>query len=170
MLGSAPPIAFVSTTDPGRAQAFYEGALGLTFVADEGFALVFDLAGVMLRVTRVDELRPEPFTVLGWRVDDIDAVVRELTGRGVAFERYPDLEQDALGIWRSPSGARIAWFRDPDGNVLSVTRFDHPVGGWYGLPGAARSRRAAADGVGYSSSRYSRISQSVTCLMNRRQS
>ena len=124
VLDAAPPIAFVSTTDPRRARAFYQDTLGLTFVADEGFALVFDLAGVMLRVTRVDELQPQPFTVLGWRVDDLVATVRELTGRGVAFDRFPGMDQDALGIWRSPSGAGIAWFRDPDGNVLSITRFD----------------------------------------------
>jgi len=123
VLNAAPPIAFVSTTDPERARAFYQDTLGLTFVADEGFALVFDLAGVMLRVTRVDELQPQPFTVLGWRVDDPEETVRGLTGRGVAFERFPGMEQDALGIWRSPSGASIAWFRDPDGNVLSITRF-----------------------------------------------
>jgi catechol 2,3-dioxygenase-like lactoylglutathione lyase family enzyme len=123
VLTPAPPIAFVSTTDPERARAFYQDTLGLTFVADEGFALVFDLAGVMLRVTRVDELRPQPFTVLGWRVDDAEATVRELTGRGVAFERYAGLEQDELGVWRSPSGARIAWFRDPDGNVLSLGQY-----------------------------------------------
>ncbi len=124
MLGSAPPIVFVSTTDPERARAFYEGTLGLTFVADEGFALVFDLNGTMLRVTRVDRFEPQPLTVLGWRVDDAQAAVRALVARGVAFERYPDLEQDALGIWTSPSGGRIAWFRDSDGNVLSVTSFD----------------------------------------------
>jgi len=124
VLGSASPIAFVSTTDPARARAFYQEALGLTFVADEGFALVFDLDGTMLRVTRVDELQPQPFTVLGWRVDDAEAAVRALAARGVAFERYPGVEQDALGIWRSPSGASIAWFRDPDGNMLSLTCFD----------------------------------------------
>ena len=124
MLGTAPPIVFVSTIDPDRARAFYEDVLGLRFVADEGFALVFDLQGTMLRVTRVDQLQPQPFTVLGWRVDDAEAVVGALAARGVAFERCPDLEQDALGIWTSPSGGRIAWFRDPDGNVLSVTSFD----------------------------------------------
>ncbi len=124
MLGTAPPIVFVSTTDPERARAFYEGTLGLEFVADEGFALVFDLQGTMLRVTRVDRLQPQPFTVLGWRVDDVQAAVRALAARGVAFERYPDLEQDDFGTWTSPSGSRIAWFRDPDGNVLSVTAFD----------------------------------------------
>ena len=124
MLHDAAPIVFVPTTDPTRARAFYEEALGLTFVADEGFALVFDLAGVMLRVTRVDELRPQPFTVAGWRVDDPEAAARKLASRGVVFERYPGLEHDALGLWRSPSGARIGWFRDPDGNVLSITSFD----------------------------------------------
>jgi catechol 2,3-dioxygenase-like lactoylglutathione lyase family enzyme len=124
VLASAPPIVFVSTTDPARARAFYENTLGLAFVADEGFALVFDLHGTMLRVTRVDRLRPQPFTVLGWRVDDADEAVRGLAARGVAFDRHSGLEQDELGIWRSPSGARIAWFRDPDGNVLSVTCFE----------------------------------------------
>lgn len=124
MLDATQVIAFVSTTDMARARTFYEDTLGLRFVADEGFALVFDLAGVMLRVTRVDELRPQPFTVLGWRVADAGAAARELAGRGVVFERYQGLEQDSLGIWRSPSGARIAWFRDPEGNVLSITCFD----------------------------------------------
>jgi catechol 2,3-dioxygenase-like lactoylglutathione lyase family enzyme len=124
VLEGAPPIAFVSTTDPERARTFYGDTLGLRFVADEGFALVFDLAGTMLRVTRVDQLQPQPFTVLGWRVDDPEAAVSALAARGVEFDLYPALEQDALGIWRSPSGARIAWFRDPDGNVLSITSFE----------------------------------------------
>jgi catechol 2,3-dioxygenase-like lactoylglutathione lyase family enzyme len=121
-LGADPPIAFVPTTDAERARAFYEGVLGLGFVADEGFALVFDLAGVMLRVTCVEEVPPRPFTVLGWRVGDAAARVAELAAGGVEFERFPGLDQDDLGIWTSPSGARIAWFRDPDGNVLSVTQ------------------------------------------------
>jgi catechol 2,3-dioxygenase-like lactoylglutathione lyase family enzyme len=98
VLEGATPIAFVSTTDPERARTFYGDTLGLRFVADEGFALVFDLAGTMLRVTRVDQFSPQPFTVLGWRVDDPEAVVRELASRGVAFDRYPNLEQDTLGI------------------------------------------------------------------------
>ncbi len=122
MLGPASPVAFVSTTDPERARAFYEDVLGLSFVADEGFALVFDLRGTPLRVTRVERLEPQPFTVLGWRVDDVDAAMTALAARGVAFERYPSLAQDERGVWASPSGARIAWFRDPDGNVLSVTQ------------------------------------------------
>ena len=124
VLRTASPTAFVSTTDPPRARRFYQQTLGLDFVADEGFALVFDLAGTMLRVTKVERLASQPFTVLGWRVADAAAAVQELAGRGVSFERFAGLDQDALGIWRSPSGARIAWFKDPDGNLLSLS--EHP--------------------------------------------
>jgi len=122
MLRDAAPIALVTTTDPERARAFYEGALGLTFVADEPFALVFDLAGTMLRIAKADSLTPQPFAVLGWRVPDVERAVRALSAGGVAFERYAGLEQDEMGVWDSPSGGRIAWFRDPDGNVLSLTQ------------------------------------------------
>ena len=95
----------------------------MRLVADEPFALVFDAHGVMLRVTKVDAVTPAPYTVLGWRVPDIGAAVMELGGSGVVFERYQGMPQDELGIWTSPSGAKIAWFRDPDGNVLSLTEF-----------------------------------------------
>jgi catechol 2,3-dioxygenase-like lactoylglutathione lyase family enzyme len=122
-LGGASPIALVATTDPARARAFYEQTLGLRFVADEDFALVFDCGGVPLRIARMESFTPQPFTVLGWRVDDIVAAVETLSGRGVTFERYPGLEQDLLGVWTSPSGARVAWFKDPDGNTLSLTQF-----------------------------------------------
>jgi len=122
VLRGASPVAFLATTDPTRARVFYEDTLGLPFLGDNGVALVFDLAGTPLRVTRVDALRPQPFTVLGWRVDDVEAAVGVLTDRGVVFERYPGLEQDALGIWLSRSGARVAWFKDPDGNVLSISQ------------------------------------------------
>jgi catechol 2,3-dioxygenase-like lactoylglutathione lyase family enzyme len=122
VLKDAPPIAFVATTDAARARAFYEGTLGLTLIGDERFALVFDLAGTMLRIAKVEALTPQPFAVLGWRVADAAAAVRALTARNVPFERYQGLEQDELGIWRAPSGGRIAWFRDPDGNVLSITQ------------------------------------------------
>ena len=123
MLRAAPPVAFVATADPARSRAFYEDTLGLAFVADEGFALVFDLAGTMLRIARVERLEPRPFTVLGWRVDDVEAAVRTLLARGVAFELYSGLDQDDLRIWTSPSGTRIAWFTDPDGNVLSIAQY-----------------------------------------------
>jgi len=118
-------VAFAATTDPARARAFYEGVLGLRLVVDEKpFALVFDANGTMLRVTTVHEQNPDPFTVLGWEVDSIESTVERLTAAGVAFLRYPGLNDgDALGIWTAPGGARIAWFHDPDGNVLSVTQF-----------------------------------------------
>ena len=122
VLRTARPTAFVPTTDPARARRFYQDTLDLDLVGDEQFALVFDLAGTMLRITRVDELQPQPFTLLGWRVSDIAATVRELAGRGVSFERFGGLEQDALGVWRSPSGAQVAWFKDPDGNLLSLSQ------------------------------------------------
>jgi catechol 2,3-dioxygenase-like lactoylglutathione lyase family enzyme len=123
MLNAADVIAFVGTARADAARAFYRDALGLRLVADEPFALVFDAHGVMLRVTKVDAVEPAPYTVLGWRVPDIRAAVTELGGNGVGFERYRGMPQDELGIWTSPSGAKIAWFRDPDGNVLSLTEF-----------------------------------------------
>jgi hypothetical protein len=92
-------------------------------VVDDSFALVFDAHGVMLRVARVHELTPAPYTVLGWKVADISAAVKELQIRGVAFERYEGLDQDELGIWKSPGGAKVAWFKDPDRNTLSLTQF-----------------------------------------------
>jgi catechol 2,3-dioxygenase-like lactoylglutathione lyase family enzyme len=124
VLKGAKPTAFVATTDPARARRFYQDTLGLDFVADEAFALVFDLAGTTLRVTRVDELAAQPFTVLGWRVDDVAGTVSALVERGVRFLRISGLDQDADGIWTSPSGTQVAWFKDPDGNILSVSQ--HP--------------------------------------------
>ena len=114
-------VAFVGTRDAGRARDFYRDLLGLKLVSEDGFALVFDVNGTMLRVTMVPELVPAKFTVLGWQVPDIEAGVRRLQQAGVTFERY-DFPQDDLGIWTSPSGARVAWFKDPDGNVLSLSQ------------------------------------------------
>lgn len=124
MLGNAPVMAFVATAHPDEARRFYEEVLGLSLVADEPFALVFDLGGVMLRVQKVESLTPQTFTVLGWRVEDIAAAVQALRGRGVTFQRYEGMGQDAMDVWQSPGGARVAWFRDPDGNTLSLTQFE----------------------------------------------
>lgn len=121
MLESSAPIAFIATAMPDRARAFYAGTLGLPLTADDEFSLVFDLGGVPLRVQKVRELLPQPFTTLGWRVADAAAAVAVLRARGVVFERYPFLQQDAHDIWDAPGGARIAWFKDPDGNLLSLT-------------------------------------------------
>jgi len=124
-LGESKLMAFAATTDPAKARAFYEGVLGLRLASDEApFALVFDASGTMLRVTTVKEHHPDPFTVLGWQVDSIESTVHELAAAGVEFQRYAGVnEKDPHAIWNSPSGARIAWFKDPDGNVLSVTEF-----------------------------------------------
>jgi catechol 2,3-dioxygenase-like lactoylglutathione lyase family enzyme len=125
ILASSKLVAFAATTDPVKARVFYEDVLGLRLVEDaKPFALVFDANGTMLRVTTVAEHTPVPFTVLGWEVESIESTVERLTAAGVVFQRYSGLnDSDPLGIWTSPSGARIAWFNDPDGNVLSVTQF-----------------------------------------------
>ncbi|MGA8743744.1 MAG: VOC family protein [Terracidiphilus sp.] len=125
ILGGSELVAFAPTTDPAKARAFYKGVLGLRLVADETpFALVFDANGTMLRVTTVHELKPDPFTVLGWQVTNIESTVDRLAAAGVEFNRYKGVnDADPRGIWNSPSGARVAWFKDPDGNVLSVTEF-----------------------------------------------
>jgi catechol 2,3-dioxygenase-like lactoylglutathione lyase family enzyme len=121
MLGDMPAVAFVPCTDLARARAFYEGVLGLTVTTVDSYAVVLRAGAAMLRVTQVDDLTPQPFTVLGWLVPDIRAAVTGLGERGVAFTRYDGMEQDRWGIWSSPGGAKIAWFRDPDGNTLSLT-------------------------------------------------
>jgi len=121
MLKSRPIVAFVATTDPGRAKAFYAKTLGLRLVSEDGFALAFDAGGTMLRVAIVPTLKPAGYTVLGWIVPEIAKAVRTLVKRGVVFQRYQGMPQDELGIWSSPSGARVAWFTDPDGNTLSLT-------------------------------------------------
>jgi catechol 2,3-dioxygenase-like lactoylglutathione lyase family enzyme len=122
MLGAHKIVAFVPTTDAQRAREFYEQKLGLKFVSDDGFAIVFDANGIMLRVVKLKEYTPAQFTILGWEVPDAEQSVSELQGRGVQFESYPWAQQDELGIWSAPGGAKVAWFKDPDGNVLSVSQ------------------------------------------------
>jgi catechol 2,3-dioxygenase-like lactoylglutathione lyase family enzyme len=127
MLKSRPIVAFVATTDRKRSKAFYARTLGLRLVSEDGFALAFDAGGTILRVAIVKSLRPAGYTVLGWIVPDIAKAVRGLVKRGVMFQRYEGMLQDDLGIWSSPSGARVAWFSDPDGNTLSLTEFERPT-------------------------------------------
>ena len=119
-LGDADLVAFVATTDASRARAFYEGVLGLTVLDDDGFACVVDAHGTTVRITTVAEKAPAAYTVLGWKVDDLDATIDSLVRRGVEFARFDGMEQDHRGAWTSPSGDRIAWFLDPDGNTLSL--------------------------------------------------
>ena len=124
MLGNASIIALVATVNAPRARGFYEDVLGLRFVADEEYALVFDAKGTMLRIQRVQTLTPHAFTSLGWQVDDIAETMRELAAKGVTFENYGLPGQDATGAWTPPgSTTTVAWFKDPDGNLLSLTQF-----------------------------------------------
>jgi len=122
MLGSSDLVAFAASADLPRARTFYERVLGLPVVEQNDFACVFDANGTMLRVTAVGEFSPAGYTVLGWRVADIEAVVAALSARGVAFSRFDGMEQDRNSIWTSPGGDKVAWFTDPDGNVLSLTQ------------------------------------------------
>lgn len=122
-LSKAQPVVFLFTRDRARARAFYTEVLGLPHTASDDHAECFDLAGTPLRIVPIADHVASPHTVLGWEVADIDATVAELVARGVTFERYEGFGQDAAGIWSSPDGGtRIAWFLDPDGNNLSVSR------------------------------------------------
>ena len=123
MLNESKIVAFVATTRPEGAKSFYEETLGLRLLSDDPFAVVFDANGITLRVQKVQAHTPPRHTVLGWDVADIRAEIGELSERGVSFERYEGLGQDESGVWTSPSGAKVAWFKDPDGNVLSLTQF-----------------------------------------------
>ena len=116
-------MAFVAARDLARARDCYCDSLGLRLVGEDEFALVFDAGGTMLRVTRVQEPASAPCTVLGWEVRDIIETAKSILKAKIRLERYPGIEQDELGIWKSPGGVRIAWFKDPDGNTLSITQF-----------------------------------------------
>lgn len=115
-------VTFLLTAKPEAATAFYRDTMGCRYVRDDGFALVFDLGGVMLRIGRVREFAAARHTVLGWEVEAIGAEVARLEGKGVRFERYENMGQDAQGICTFPNGDKVAWFKDPDGNVLSLSQ------------------------------------------------
>ncbi len=123
MLGDSSLMAFAATRLPERAASFYRDVLGLRVTEDNPFAIVIDANGTMLRIQKVREHTPAQHTTLGWKVSDIGAKVDELAARGVRFERFEGLAQDARGVWRTPDGAQIAWFKDPDGNTLSLTQW-----------------------------------------------
>ena len=122
MLATANPIAFIPTRDADRARPFFETSLGLPFLSDDGFALNFETGGILLRVVRVGDFSPQIFTIFGFDVPDVEAAVAELSGRGVQFLQIHGMQQSTTGIWTSPSGAKVAWFKDPDGNTLSVSQ------------------------------------------------
>lgn len=122
-------IGFIPVTDGTAARHFYEGVLGMRFVADNGFAIVMDANGTMVRLVKMEGgFAPAPYTICGWEVPEIEAAVATLRAAGVVMERYPFFEGE---IWTAPNDDRIAWFRDPDGNVLSVSQ--HTAGVDLGL-------------------------------------
>jgi catechol 2,3-dioxygenase-like lactoylglutathione lyase family enzyme len=121
MLDAAKIVVFAATVDSGKSRAFYQGVLGLKLMEEDEHACVYDVQGTELRIQKVQTLTPQPHTQLGWSVRSIDEVITALARKGVIFQRYPSLEQDAQGVWRAPSGAKVAWMKDPDGNLLSVT-------------------------------------------------
>jgi predicted enzyme related to lactoylglutathione lyase len=123
MLGAAPVIGFVPSLDLTRSCAFYADVLGLSLEEVTPYACVLRGGSTMVRVTRVESLHPQPFTVLGWQVDDICGVVAGLDAAGLDFVRYEGMDQDSAGVWTTPGGDRVAWFSDPDGNILSLTQF-----------------------------------------------
>lgn len=123
MLASSKVMGFVPTKDATKAREFYEGKLGFQFVSDDRFALVLRAGEIMIRVTKGQDFQPAGYTVLGWEVQNIEEVVGWLRKRGVVFEKYPFAQDQETGIWNAPGGARVAWFKDSDGNVLSVSQF-----------------------------------------------
>ena len=113
--------AFVSTTNPDKAREFYKDKLGLKLLSEDSFGMEFEAAGAHIRISVVEKLIPQPFTVLGWDTDDIISTISMMSEKGISFERYTFIEQDDSGIWTSPGGTRVAWFMDPDGNILSIS-------------------------------------------------
>jgi catechol 2,3-dioxygenase-like lactoylglutathione lyase family enzyme len=122
MLGDKEIIVFVGVSSADKARAFYRDTLGLTMIFEDSSSLTFMVAGTIIRATLVDSVQPQPYPVLGWQVDEPTSTVRTLAKVGVSFERYPHVEQDGDGIWTAPGGLRIARFKDPDGNILSVAQ------------------------------------------------
>ena len=114
-------VGFIPVTNLASARAFYVGTLGLTLTEDSPFAVVLQHGGTAIRLTEVTEFRPQPFTIAGWEVSDIGAVINSLRSSGVTFRDFDGMEQDNQGIWTTPGGDLVAWFLDPDGNTLSLT-------------------------------------------------
>ncbi len=123
MLGDQPLIAMIATTQPERAKAFYSDVLGLKLVEDGWYALVYMAGGTRLHIQKVKAFSPLPATAIGWTVSDIAATVAALAKKGIKFERFDGMTQDAAGIWTTPEGGQVCWFKDPDGNTLSLTQF-----------------------------------------------
>lgn len=121
MLNSSPLVAFLATDNAEKAIHFYRDKLGLELIEESAFACVFNANGIILRIQKIDSIQTQGFTVLGWEVQDVSALVQQLSQQGIDMLRFDGMQQDSLGIWNSPDGAKVAWFKDPAGNTLSVT-------------------------------------------------
>jgi catechol 2,3-dioxygenase-like lactoylglutathione lyase family enzyme len=124
MLASSDMVGFVLTKDYDKARAFYEGKLGFEFVSLDQFALVMKAGKSKIRISKIPTFTPLQSTVLGWEVKDIVAVAKWLAAQGVELEKYPFVQDKELGIWSAPGGAKVAWFKDPDGNVLGMSQHE----------------------------------------------
>lgn len=122
MLSSSKIVGFVPTKDYTKARAFYEQKLGFVFVSLDQFALVVRAGAHQIRIAKMPDFTPLQGTILGWELENIQSVATWLKGRGVALEKFPFVQDPKLGIWTAPSGDKIAWFRDPDGDVLSISQ------------------------------------------------
>ena len=122
MLASGKMVGFIPTKDYDKARAFYEGKLGFEFVSLDQYALVMNAGGRMIRIAKVPNFTPLQGTILGWQVENIQSVAAWLRDRGVPLEKYPFVQDRELGIWTTPNGDRVAWFKDPDGNILSISQ------------------------------------------------
>jgi catechol 2,3-dioxygenase-like lactoylglutathione lyase family enzyme len=122
MLANEKLEAFLATADAGRARAFFEGVLGLTFVEDNEYLVMFETASARLNLQKTEVVKPPFGTAVGWQVKDLRGTIRGLMDRGVSFERYEGMQQDDLAIWSPAPGVGVAWFKDPDGNLLSLSQ------------------------------------------------
>jgi catechol 2,3-dioxygenase-like lactoylglutathione lyase family enzyme len=122
MLASAKMVGFIPTTDYDKARAFYEGKLGFEFVSLDQFALVMKVGSQKIRISKVANFKPLQGTVLGWEVENIESIAAWLRDRGVPPEKFPFAQDQNLGIWTTPDGSKVAWFKDPDGNILSISQ------------------------------------------------
>ena len=122
MLASGKMVGFVPTKDYEKARAFYGGNLGCEFISLDQYALVMSVGGHKIRIAKVPNFTPLQGTILGWEVENIEAIVTWLRDRGVVLEKYPFVQDRELGIWTTPTGDKVAWFKDPDGNILSVSQ------------------------------------------------
>ena len=123
MMSSRKPISFIATSDPDAARSFYADVIGLELVESSPYALVFSDGGHMLRVQIVADFQAPPYTAHGWQVTYIDGTIAELTAKGAHFEQFDQLDQSPEGVWKSPGGPKIAWMKDPAGNILSLSEF-----------------------------------------------